>query len=265
MKSLALSARRAKEDTGGFLPPVFSPFEAAKIRLRTGTATMIAGPPGAMKTGITLYWLLRLNLPTLYFSADAEDFEMVERAAAAISGDSVEKVRANPGAYADILAEHAGNVKLIYDDAPTYDVIELELAAYAEVHGRFPTIVAVDNLMNVTGEQENEWASMRDSARVIHRVTRITKAAMLVLHHMADDRNDPSTPAPRAKLQGKVGQLPKLIISLAMVGNELRACPVKNRWGPADPTGQTYATVYVDAGRNRFYNSFQAMQMDQIA
>jgi RecA-family ATPase len=260
MKSLARSARRVQEDSGQFLPTVLRPLEEAKIRARSGTATFVAGPPGAMKTGLVLYLVLRMNLPTLYFSADAEDFEVVERAGAAISGDTMEQVRANPERYVETLRTAADNVRFVYEDSPTYEDVELEIAAYAEVYGEFPKVIVIDNLMNVVGEQENEWGSMRDTARVIHRLTRITKAGLFVLHHMADDRNDPSTPAPRAKLQGKVGQLPKAIWSLALNGDKLLICPAKNRWGPADASGQTYVTVYVDPARNRLYNSWADLQ-----
>lgn len=255
MKSLAHSARRVKDEAGGFAPPVFRSLEAAKIRIRYGCATFIAGPPGAMKTGLALYWLLRLKQPTLFFSADGEDFEMVERAAAALTGDTAEKVRINPENYAETLRREAGHIRFVFNDSPSYEDLLAEIAAFAEVFGQMPRAICIDNLMNVIGEQENEWASMRDTARVIHKITRVTKAAVLVLHHMADDRNDPTTPAPRSKMQGKVGQLPKVILSLALSGDELRIAPVKNRWGPGDASGSTYTAIYVDPARNQFFNS----------
>lgn len=259
MKSLARTLR-SEQDDGHFLPTVFRPLEDHKIRVRSGTANFIAGPPGAFKTGFVLYWVLRLNLPTLFFSADGEPFEMFERAAAAMSGDTMDTVRRQPDSYVDILSE-ASNVRFVYEDSPTYDDIELEVAAYWEVYGDPPKVLVIDNLMNVVGENENEWSSMRDTARVIHRLTRTTKAAVFVLHHMADDRNDPTTPAPRAKLQGKVGQLPKVILSLALDGNQLKVAPVKNRWGPGDATGSTFAVLHADPSRNRLFNSYSDMQM----
>lgn len=220
-----------------------------------GTVTFVAGPPGAFKTGFMLYWALRLNRPTLYFSADAEPFEIAERSVAAMSGDTIEQVRATGlDKYGELLAE-TNSIRFVYEDSPTYSDLELEIAAYAEVFGQFPEIIIIDNLMNLVGEQENEWSSMRDSARVVHRLTRITKAALFCLHHMADDRTDPTTPAPRSKLQGKIGQLPKAILSLALADNELRIAGVKNRWGSSDASGATYVTLYVDASRNRIHNS----------
>lgn len=233
--------------------------EARGIRARMGTATFIAGPPGAFKTGFAMYYLLRLNLPTLYFSADAEDFETVERAAAAVTGCTMNEVQADYAKFEEAL-HGLDNVRFAYDDAPTYDDVYLEVAAYAEVFGEFPKVIAIDNLMNISGEQENEWASMRDTARVIHTLTRTTKAAVFVLHHMADDRADPTTPAPRSKLQGKVGQLPKAIWSLALDGDRLLVAPVKNRWGRGDASGHTYAELFVSPENSRIFNSRFDMQ-----
>ena len=255
MRTLAHSARRAKRDHGGdYLPVVFRPLESRHIRARMGTATMIAGPPGAFKTGFALYYLLRMNLPTLYLSADAEDFETVERAAAAVTGVDMSVIQRDYAQYEEAL-QALNNVRFVYDDSPTYDAVFLEVMAYAEAFGEFPKVIAIDNLMNLTGENENEWASMRDSMRVIHTLTRVTGAAVFILHHAADDRTDPTVPAPRSKLQGKVGQLPKAIWSLALDGDELRIAPVKNRWGPADASGQTYAVLYVTPSNARVYQS----------
>lgn len=265
MRTLAHSARRAKHsDAGAFLPTVFRPLNDAGIRARLGTATMVVGPPGAFKTGLMIYYTLRLGLPALYCSADAEDFETVERAAAAVTGAPMDAVRRDYENYSSEL-EQFSNVRFAYDDAPTYEDLELEVCAFAETFGEFPKVIVIDNLMNVSGEQENEWASMRDSMRVIHRLTRITGAAVFILHHAADDRVDPTTPAPRKSLQGKVSQLPKAIWSVALAGDELRVAAVKNRWGRADPSGQTYATLWVDPGSNRIYQSRFDMQNGRAA
>jgi hypothetical protein len=255
MRTLGRAARRPA-DTGTFLPTVFTPFEQAGIRLREGTASIIAGTPGSMKTGLTLYWVGRLGKPTLYFSADSEDFEVMERMAAMMTGDTMQEVRANPGKYAERLDEL--KMRFIFEDSPTYKDVELEVAAYAEVYGRWPEVIVIDNLMNLVGESDDEWGSMRDSAKVIHRLTRITKATTLVLHHMSEDKVDPSaTPQPRSKLQGKVAQLPKLILSLAFDGQRLNVCAVKNRFGPADASGQNYTTLWCDPNRSQFFSNQQ--------
>lgn len=263
MRTLASIAERPPE-SGSFLPTVFEAFERAGIRLREGTATFIAGVPGAMKTGLALYWVGRLGLPALYFSADSEPFEMVERSAAMMTGDTMNQVRQNLGQYAEPLAGLP--IRMVFEDSPTYRDVELEVAAYAEVYGAFPRIIVIDNMLNLTGEEDNEWAAHRTHARVIHKLTRITKAAVLVLAHMGEDTKDPSQrPQPRSKLQGKIAQLPKLILSLAFDGQKLLVAPVKNRFGPGDASGSTYVTIYCDPTTNRFFNSLADMHAGRPA
>lgn len=259
MKSLVRSAKHVQEEGGRFLEPLFRPLEEARIKIRMGTATFIAGPPGAMKTGLALYWVLRLNVPTLYVSADAEDFEIVERAAAAITGDRIETVRANPSAYAEALGA-AHRVRFVYGGSVGYDDLKLEIMAFTEVFGAPPEVVVIDNIMNLIPEQENEWGAHRDHMRVINEVAKRTGAAVLALAHMADDREDTSVPAARKKLLGKISQLPKAIFSLAIAGDELRVAQVKSKWGPEYPSGKVYTTLYVDASRNRIFNSRYDMQ-----
>lgn len=263
MQTLGRVARRPVE-TGNFLAPVFRPLEDAGIRLREGTATFIAGVPGAMKTGLTLYWVGRLGLPTLYFSADSEPFEIVERVAAMMTGDTMQQVRANPGKYVDQL--EALPIRFVFEDSPTYQDVELEVAAYAEVFGRFPRVIVIDNMMNLVGESEDEWASHRDHAKVIHRLTRVTKAAVFVLAHMGEDKVDPSShPQPRTKLQGKVSHLPKVILSLAFDGQTLKVAPVKNRFGPGDASGRTFVELPCNPATNQFFNNRSDYQMGRPA
>lgn len=259
MKSLVRSVRRVSEDSGEFLPTIFSAFDSMKIRARAGTVTLVAGPPGAMKTGLVLYLVLRWNVPTIYVAADVETFEIVERSGAAITGDTMEQVRANPEKYIDALST-VGNVRFVYEDSPSYTDLELEVAAYAEVFGEYPKVIVVDNVVNLVGESEDEWAAHRDHAHVLHALAHRTGSAVIALAHMADDRQDPSTPAARSKLMGKISALPKAIWSLALDGEKLLVSPVKNKWGKEYPSGQVYATVSVDASRSRFYQTYSDME-----
>jgi AAA domain-containing protein len=253
VRTLGSIARRPQE-AGEFLPAVFTPLENAGIRLREGTVTIIAGVAGSMKTGLALYWVGRLNRPTLYFSADSEGFEVFERAAAMVTGDTMTKVRANMPAYED--AVNGLNMRFVFEDSPTYKDVELEVAAYAEVYGEWPHVIVIDNLLNLVGENENEWGAHRDHARVVHRLARVTKAKVIVLAHMGESQKDPSVqPPPRTMLQGKVSHLPKVILSLAFDGQRLKVAPVKNRFGPGDASGSTYVELYCDPASNRFFNS----------
>lgn len=255
MRTLGRAARHL-ESAGTFLPDVFLPLSQRGIRFREGTVNFIAGTPGSMKTGLALYLVGRWGRPTLYFSADSEPFEMVERLASMQTGDSVSTVRANYEKYAPGLAELP--IRMTFEDSPTYDDVFDEVTAYVEVYGEAPQVIVIDNLMNLTGENENEWGAHRDHARVIHKLCRVTGATVLVLAHMGEDLKDPTDrPAPRTKLQGKVAQLPKMILSLAFssANSELKICAVKNRFGPADPSGHDYVSLPCDPACNRFFNT----------
>jgi KaiC/GvpD/RAD55 family RecA-like ATPase len=243
-----------KEDGGAYLPAVFRPLDERGIRARMGTATFIMGPPGAFKTGFAMYYLLRLGLPMLYVSADAEDFETVERAAALVTGSPMSEVSKDHSKFEDALRS-LSHARFCYDNSPSYKDLILEVCAFAEVEGKFPSVIAIDTLMRVTGETDDEWAAHRDTARVVDEICHKTGAAVFVLAHASDDRVDPTTPASRNKLQGRVSQLPKAIWSVALSGDELRICPVKSKWCKEDPSGQDYATLWVDPSTNRLFNS----------
>jgi hypothetical protein len=55
---------------------------------------------------------------------------------------------------------------------------------------------------------------------------------------------------PRSALQGKVAQIPAMVLTIGqmMQGQDAYLCvaPVKNRYGKADPTGNTYISLSFD-------------------
>lgn len=255
MRTLAHTARRVQKDEGGrFLPAVYRPLEDRGIRARMGTATFVMGPPGAFKTGFAMAYILSLGVPTLYCSADAEDFETVERAAAFATGVPMNEISKDYARFGDALRS-LSHARFCYDNSPSYTDLVLEVCAFAEVEGRFPSVIVIDTLMRVTGETDDEWAAHRTTARVVDEITHKTGAAVFVLAHASDDRVDNTTPSPRSKLQGKVSQLPKAIWSVALAGDELRICPVKSKWCREDPSGKDYATLWVDPSTNRVFAS----------
>jgi KaiC/GvpD/RAD55 family RecA-like ATPase len=252
----------SRSPTAEPLPDVFTPLREAGIRPRRGTVTMFAGTPGSMKTFMVLYMLARMGLPTLFFSADTDSKTITKRAAAMLTGDTQDSVeaslRTDGGAsfYADEL-ERLSMIRWVFESDPTYRDLELETMAFAEAHGRYPEVIVVDNLMNVVGQNEDEWGSMRDTTKAFKRLVRFTDAALFVLHHMAERRTDNTSPAPRSDLQGKVSQLPETILSLAFDGtSELKVAPVKNRFGPADATARTHVvSLWVNPSTGQFYSS----------
>ncbi|HET6917267.1 MAG TPA: AAA family ATPase [Acidimicrobiales bacterium] len=240
------------------LPVVFPVFDQAGIRPRRGNVTMIYATPASLKSMLMLYWAARMNLATLVFSADTDEYETTKRAAAMVTGRPQSEVEADWSAgrqdeYLNALEKL--NIRWVFESDPTYRDLELETAAFHEAYGEFPQVIVVDNLMNVVPEQENEWAGMRDTTKALKRLVRITDAAVFVLHHASETEKDNTKPPSRNRIQGKVSQLPEVILSIARDGNELRIAAVKNRYGPGDASGEKYVTLWTDPTRCRFYGS----------
>ncbi|MEV7908498.1 hypothetical protein, partial [Streptomyces anulatus] len=92
--------------------------------------------------------------------------------------------------------------------------------------------------------------AMRNNMRVIKYLARELNSAALVLHHCAEGEALPEGfPPPRRTIQGKVSQLPALILTVANDGAYMRIACVKNRYGQADPSAQTYVTLKADLAR----------------
>lgn len=262
MRTLATVAA-APAPTGTPLPVVFVRLADNGIRPRRGTVTMLAGPPGAGKTMLALYWVARMGLPTLYFSADTDPMTMTTRSLAMTHGiplQQAERLLAEGADLEPLKGLH--HIRWVFETDPTYRDVELETAAFAEVYGDWPEVIVIDNLMNLVGQNEDEWGSMRDHTKALHRLCRITDAGLFVMHHMSEGTKDIEYPCPRRDLQGKVAQVPEMILSLALPpdSHEVRIACVKQRWGPSDPSGRSWTPLYVEANTNTYYNTRQAWQ-----
>lgn len=231
-------------DIGGEpLPSVFRTFDAHKVVIRRSEVSMIAGAPGAGKSSLALAIALRAEVPTLYVSADTNAHTMAMRLLSMITGkpqseaetmlnEQVEKSR-------QILNEKSGNIFWSFESAPSLSDIDQEVEAFEELWGCNPTLIVIDNLMDITSDGGEEFANMRATIKELKYLARDTNAAVLILHHTKESYGgDPCQP--RSSLQGMVAQLPALIVT---VGSNavgwLAVSPVKNRYGKADPTGKT--------------------------
>jgi len=255
-QSLALA-----ESMGQPLPAFNTKLENARVVPRRGWTHLLVGQPGAGKSLFALHYVVHQNIPTLYFSADTDEQTMSYRAAAMLTGDKVDQVERaclNGGvAYYEEVLERLDNVRFVFDSAPSLDDIDLEIGAFEEAWGCPPDLIVVDNLMNVLAEHDNEFAGMRMVMQAIHHLSRVTQAAIFVLHHTSEAAGNPHDPPARRDIQGKVSQLPELILGMAansFTGEYKVAC-LKNRSGPYDPTGGTYEVLYADFSRMSIHES----------
>ena len=134
-----------------------------------------------------------------------------------------------------------------FESSPTLEDIAEEVKAFEELWGQSPELIIVDNLMDVATDGGEEFASMRAIMKELKYLARATNAAVLVLHHTSE--GVVGTPCqPRSALQGKVAQLPALILTLGLVGTSLACAVVKNRYGKADANGTSVMTWLAFSG-----------------
>jgi hypothetical protein len=135
----------------------------------------------------------------------------------------------------DTLA-HANHIRWCFDSSPSLDDLRDEIDTYREVMGSDPELVVVDNALDVTHENGDEWSSLRSLMKELKWWARDTEAAILVLHHTSEsDLGDPCPP--RRAIHGKVAQTPAMILTIGARNGFMAVAPVKNRYGPADQTG----------------------------
>ncbi len=94
-----------------------------------------------------------------------------------------------------------------------------------------------------------EFSGMRAAMKELKYLARDTNACVLVLHHTKEGFI--GTPCqPRSAIQGLVNQIPALILTIGqeIIGESIYLCvaAVKNRYGRADATGNTFTMLSFD-------------------
>lgn len=242
MRTLARAV--GSKDIGGEpLPSVFRAFDVNKVVIRRSEVSMIAGTPGAGKSTLALAVALRAKVPTLYISADTNAHTMAMRLLSMITGrpqsEAEQMLLHNVDETRKVINENSGHIFWSFESAPSLGDLDQEVAAFEELWGCSPTLIVVDNLMDISNDGAEEFAGMRSTIKELKYLARDTNAAILVLHHTKESYvGNPCQP--RSALQGMVAQLPALICTVGSnAPGYLAVAPVKNRYGKADPTGET--------------------------
>ena len=85
-------ASRRQLDTPQLLPDLFPSLQQAGIRFRRGQVTMIAGQPNSGKSLLALFYGIKAEIPTLYVSADTDAYTTSVRAAALLTGNTIDTI-----------------------------------------------------------------------------------------------------------------------------------------------------------------------------
>lgn len=243
-------ARTALRDlhTGDPLPDVYPSLAKAGIKLRRSNLHEVAGQPGAMKTTFVMDWVRKLAVPTLYFSNDSDESTVANSMLAANverAREATEKeLRQAPEWAAGRLAGY-DNIRWSFDPSPSLDEIDLEMEAFCEIYGEYPSLVVVDILGNVSYYEDSDHGSDARILQYLHASARSSGAAFLVVHHATEAVSGDPCP-PRSAILNKQAKLPVLILTVANKGENFYVSPVKNRHGFQDPSGRTAINLRVN-------------------
>jgi hypothetical protein len=238
--------------TGGIgtaLPDPFGMMGQSRVKFRLGGTSMIAGAPGSFKSVFALNLLTKWaeTNSILYFSFDSDEFTVAKRLSAILTDDdtdTVERDLTRNGRYTAALAR-VNSASFVYRN---FDLsgIEHHLGAFEAVHGAYPDIVFVDNLIN-TVDDPTDWGGMINVTKQLDILARETRSHVCVLHHASESwaQYNPGMPPPSWAIQGKVNQIPRLVLTLACQGNLLRVACTKNTNGPQSPNASDYMSFTV--------------------
>ncbi|MFI9228963.1 AAA family ATPase [Streptomyces rimosus] len=235
---------------------------ALGCRPRHGEVIMIAGRSGTQKSGLALFWVAQMNLPTLYFSADMSAFTASSRLASMATGDTTEMVEAGMAAggryrEAYLTALRGSRITFSFGSPITWRAVDEELEAYVELWDAYPSVIVMDNLMDFDGA-ESDYTEQMAVMSGLTELARATGATVIILHHASDKsweaKSDPWAPPSRDQVKGGLSEKPELSLSVALDPNsqEYRIAVIKQRMGPCDPTAKRYASLRCHPEVTRF-------------
>lgn len=227
------------------MPTVLQPLANQGVHIRRSEVTMVAGQPGAGKSLLALWHAVgwaRMGLRGIYFSADSAELGQASRALAMVMMHlpvrDAEQLLEDENETALAALDQIGSLFWSFEDDLSYDNINDEIEAFLELWGVCPDFIIVDNLTDVEGQSEDEWATQRRALKALVQLARKTDAATVVLHHTGEGEKEDPCPARKAIL-GKCAQKPALIMTVADQGPRRPVAVVKHRYGMSDKSGQT--------------------------
>ena len=245
----ARRAVRTRGRVGNKLPQPYVALDAMGVYFRQGQVSLIVAAPGGGKTAFALNYALKAGVPCLYIAADLDLYSMGMRTMAIESGKFVDEIEA--AIEADLeLPDGAPQVVFGSDSSPTIADIVDEVRAYVEIHGQFPPLLIVDNLINVVGQGESVWHSVRQAVDQLHELARTAEIHVMILGHATGMYGDGTLKIPLSGIEHKPGNNARLVLTLDRPNlNTINVRIVKHNGGKADGNGGLFVQLYCDLAR----------------
>lgn len=257
-------ARLRERRAGTFAPSLPVPFAAlrrAAVRIRPGQTSLTVAAPGAGKSQLWANLAQRMGVPTLYWSADTDQVDVTARTLAVWTGYAVTQIEGwlldeqTRSTLFQQLAQRADHIDWSFESSITPTGIGDRVNAFAEVHGRYPQLVVLDNLSNAISDPSNEYAEIKEFQAAMQKLARQTQAHISVLHHAKGAFDDGLKPIPLSGGLQNPFKIPELGLTLFNAGDDRMGFNVvKNRGGKADPGAQNPIFLGKDFTRALIYD-----------
>lgn len=253
MQSLGI-ALKARGEEGSALPNPMRALDRVGVKFTRSQLSLIAGAPGMGKSSLATWLVTRMKypdgqgVPTLYLSADADRLTVAKSVVSGFTGktqaEAERLILAQDLDVEKLMHEQISHVWWSFETLPSLSDINDEVDAYAYVHGEYPHMIVVDNLMDVS-ESGEDLHLVSDVQVMLKKLARRTEAHVMALSHVKGQWTDGLTPVPRNGLMYNIDKKPELILTTHQVQPGVMGLRVvKNRTGPA----ATNATYGVDIG-----------------
>ena len=252
-------ALRKAATTGHALPelPALAGLYSLGVQFRRSQLVMVTGRPKAGKSNFVQWLAYSWGLPALYNCWDMPAFTAAVRHAAIVTGDETSVISRHlgedgPGGayYEDALS--GGVLEYCFDTKPELPDVQQEIDAWVEKYDAYPDVIICDNLLNIDGAEEDHRVQ-KFILRELQDLARRTGALVFVLHHATEGAKDTARPPAARETDGKVNQIPDLVLSVANDGEGgFSMAPVANRNGTSDPNADHPVRIYADFGRMVF-------------
>ncbi len=249
----------AKDKAGGQpLKEVWKTLTAATVTFKRGGLTIIGAGPGVGKSVFALTLAVQSGARTIYFSADSGPGTQLSRTVSMkMERETNEIVKAiEEGELFETELVDLKRIRWDFDAGPTLDSIEESVDAYAFLHGDYPELIVVDNLMDVVADQDgdNPATGMHQILQFLKELARNTGALVVVCAHLVGEFENGDTPPPLGALINKVSKVPEQALMLyrkeSMAGGEGMGVVInKNRGGRANAAGKFEVELEMNLSR----------------
>lgn len=243
-----------------FAPGLTIPYPAlvaAGVRIQPGQTSLTVAAPGAGKSQFWANLAHRMHYPTLFWSADTDQHDATARTLAMWLGIPATEVEQKLGDETwrpwmfEKLGTRADHIDWVFDSHIEALVVGQRMDAFAEIHGKYPALVVIDNLSNVIIEPENEFAEIKTFMSLMQKLARNSKAHVAVLHHSTGKYEDGTVPIPQGGAAQNPFKTPELGLTLwRPQPTRLSVGIVKNRGGFSDPGAKHPVNLDVDFSRS---------------